>query len=101
MNTDTTKINEVRREFRINFYLGWLRTWSRFVKTCRRFRSSIEVSCNGEMIDGKELMQGLTVLGSVSEPGKPITVTICGPDAEDAMKAVEKTIESLNTDFAP
>jgi phosphotransferase system HPr (HPr) family protein len=101
MSTDITKINEVRREFRINFYFGWVRTSSRFAKTCRRFRSSIEVSCSGEMVDGKELMQVSTVLGSVSEPGKPITVTIRGPDAEDAMEAVVKTIEALNADFAP
>jgi phosphotransferase system HPr-like phosphotransfer protein len=101
MCTDTKKIKKVSLEFQINFYFGWVRTSSRFTETCRKFRSSIEVSCSGEMIDGKELLPVISVLGSVSEPRKPTTVTICGLDAEDAMDEVEKTIEALNADFTP
>ena len=76
--------------------------------SCTRTEIKLERLPTGEGIivskDEKQIpyrREGTTVLGSVSEPGKPITVTICGPDAEAAMEAVVKTIEALNADFAP
>jgi phosphotransferase system HPr (HPr) family protein len=87
----------VQRTFRIKFCLGWLRTSSRFVRTCLQFKSSVAVACEKASADGKRMMG---VMPLMAGPGKPITVTIRGPDAVGAMKTLADKIRELDTAYA-
>lgn len=61
------------------------------VKTTGKFKSKIEVSKDGLIANGKSIM-GLMTLAA--EPGSEIEIIIDGEDAEEAMNAIQKLIES-------
>jgi len=57
-----------------------------FAKTANRFKSDVFVEKDGETINAKSIM-GLMMLAA--GPGSKILVIAKGPDAVDAVKAVE------------
>jgi len=64
-----------------------------FAKTANRFKSDVFVEKDGETINAKSIM-GLMMLAA--GPGSKILVVAKGPDAADAVQAVE---ELLGTKF--
>jgi phosphotransferase system HPr (HPr) family protein len=67
--------------------------WSeaRFVRTIARFRCDVRVAYNGKEVNGKNILELITL-----DPPKGSTVRIRaqGPDAAEAMHAVERLIQS-------
>lgn len=67
-----------------------------FAKTANQFRSDIFVEKDGETINAKSIM-GLMMLAA--GPGSKILVIAQGPDADHAVKAIEKLIaDKFNED---
>ena len=62
-----------------------------FAKTANRFKSDVFVEKDGETINAKSIM-GLMMLAA--GPGSKILVIAKGPDAADAVKAVEELLAS-------
>jgi phosphocarrier protein HPr len=60
-----------------------------FAKTANQFKSDVFVEKDGETINAKSIM-GLMMLAA--GPGSKILVIAQGPDADDAVKAIEKLI---------
>jgi phosphocarrier protein HPr len=62
-----------------------------FAKTANRFKSDVFVEKDGETINAKSIM-GLMMLAA--GPGSKILVIAKGPDAADAVKAIEELLAS-------
>jgi phosphocarrier protein HPr len=66
------------------------RAAAKFVHLATRFRSQIRVSRNGRVIDGKSIM-GILLLAAAR--GTTITITVEGPDEQDALTALCRLVE--------
>ena len=64
---------------------------SRFVRTMIPFHSNIRVGYNGTEVDGKSVL-ALTTLAPPE--GTKVWIRIEGPDAAQAMRAVDQLVES-------
>ena len=62
-----------------------------FVRTMAAFRSDVRVACNRKEVDGKSVLDLLTL--SPAE-GSTVQIRAEGPDAAEAMHAVEQLIQS-------
>ncbi|CAF0698951.1 HPr family phosphocarrier protein [Candidatus Methylacidithermus pantelleriae] len=82
----------VTREMVIQNRLGLhARPAALFVKTATRYGSEIRVEKDGEEVNGKSIM-GLMLLAAGY--GSRIKVTAVGPDAREAIEALEKLVTS-------
>jgi phosphotransferase system HPr (HPr) family protein len=64
---------------------------SRFVRAMLPFCSNVRVSFNGNEVDGKSVLE-LTMLAPPE--GTQVWIRIEGPDAADAMHAVDQFVQS-------
>ena len=64
---------------------------SRFVRTVLPFHSNIRVGYNGTEVDGKSVMDLMTL---APPEGTKVWIRIEGPDAADAMHAVDQLVQS-------
>jgi len=62
-----------------------------FAKTANKFKADVFVEKDGETINAKSIM-GLMMLAA--GPGSKLLIVANGPDAEDAVKAIEDLIAS-------
>jgi len=64
---------------------------SRFARTMRAFRSNVRVGYNGKEVDGKSALDLMTL-----DPpeGTKVWIRIEGPDAADAMHAVDQLVQT-------
>jgi phosphotransferase system HPr (HPr) family protein len=62
-----------------------------FAKTANKFKSDVFVEKDGETINAKSIM-GLMMLAA--GPGSKLLIIAQGPDAADAVKAIEELIAS-------
>ena len=71
----------------------WRYTWpeAQFVRTMAPFRSDVRVACNGTEVDGKSVLD-LMMLAPAE--GSTVQIRAEGPDAAEAMHAVEQLIQS-------
>lgn len=67
------------------------RASAKFVQMVEKFESSITVTRNAETVGGNSIM-GLMMLAA--GPGTSVTVSATGPDAEAAIEALTKLVES-------
>lgn len=82
----------LEREFKILNKFGiHARPAALFVKTVSQFQSDITVNKDGNMASGKSIMGLLTLEGYF---GSTLTVTATGPDADEALKALQDLIEN-------
>ena len=65
------------------------RATAKFVQCCERFDAEITVSKDGETVGGSSIM-GILTLGAGQ--GTSITVTASGPQAKDALNALEALV---------
>jgi len=68
---------------------------SRFVRTMLPFQSNIRVGYNGTEVDGKSVLALMTL---APPEGTKVWIRIEGPDAVDAMHAVDQLVQSLSDD---
>src|SRR6266436_1613221 len=71
----------------------WRYMWpeAQFVRTMAPFLSNVRVACNGKEVDGKSVLDLMTL--SPAE-GSTVQIRAEGPDAAEAMDAVEQLIQS-------
>lgn len=67
------------------------RASAKFVQMVERFQSTITVTRNAETVGGNSIM-GLMMLAA--GPGTSVIVSATGPDAQDAITALTKLVES-------
>jgi phosphotransferase system HPr (HPr) family protein len=74
--------------------------WSeaRFVRTMARFRCEVRVAYNGKEVDGRNVLE-LTTLNPPE--GSTVRIRAEGPDAAEAMRAVEQLIQSRSDENCP
>ena len=63
---------------------------SRFVRTMLPFHSNIRVGYNGTEVDGKSVLELMTL---TPPEGTRVRIRIEGPDAADAMHAVDQLVQ--------
>jgi phosphocarrier protein HPr len=68
---------------------------SRFARTVLPFHSNIRVGYNGTEVDGKSVLDLMTL---APPEGTKVRIRIDGPDAADAMHAVDQLVQSLSDD---
>jgi phosphocarrier protein len=68
---------------------------SRFVRTVLPFHSNIRVGYNGTEVDGKSV---LDLMRLAPPDGTKVRIRIEGPDAADAMHAVDQFVQSRPND---
>jgi phosphocarrier protein len=66
--------------------------WSeaRFVRTMARFRCDVRVAYNGKEVDGRNVLELITI---TPPEGSTVRIRAEGPDAAEAMHAVEQLIQ--------
>jgi phosphocarrier protein HPr len=62
-----------------------------FVQTVNKFSSQVTVTSDGQSTDGRSIM-GMLTLGATQ--GSKILVEVNGEDAEKALRAIEKLLDS-------
>jgi phosphocarrier protein len=83
---------KIAREAEIVNQLGLhARPCAKFVKLANTFRCDVWVGKDGDMVNGKSIM-GLMMLAAGN--GSKLMLTCEGPDAEQALAAIEKLILS-------
>ncbi len=83
---------KIERQFTIGNKLGLhARPAALFVQTANRFEALVEVHKEDFLADGKSIMGIMTL---AAELGSVILIRITGKDAEEAMEALAKLIES-------
>ncbi len=81
----------VRKIFTIKNKFGMhARPSASFVQTASRYHSEVKVEKDGQVADGKSIMD-LMMLAAAQ--GSSITVTVQGDDANEALSALESLIE--------
>ncbi len=68
---------------------------SRFVRTMLPFHSNIRVGYNGTEVDGKSVLDLMTL---APPEGTKVRIRIEGPDAAEAMHAVDQLVQSRSDD---
>src|SRR5467141_9949 len=68
---------------------------SKFVRTMLPFHSNIRVGYNGTEVDGKSVLDLMTL---TPPEGTKVWIRIEGPDAADAMQAVDRLVQSRSDD---
>jgi phosphocarrier protein HPr len=68
---------------------------SRFVRALLPFHSNVRVGYNGTEVDGKSVLDLMTL---APPAGKKVRIRIEGPDAADAMHAVDQFVQSRSDD---
>jgi phosphocarrier protein HPr len=72
-----------------------IRSESRFVRTMRPFHSNVRVGYNGTEVDGKSVLDLMTL---APPEGTKVWIRIEGPNAADAMHAVDQFVQSRSDD---
>jgi phosphocarrier protein len=86
------EVTRLTREFEIlNQYGIHARPAALFVKTASRFDADVSVEKDGTAVSGKSIMGLMTLEAS---RGSKLTLTVEGPDAEQAMDELQALIES-------
>jgi phosphocarrier protein HPr len=85
-DTKAEKLMEVTNKMGLH-----ARPCSKFVKLAATFKSEVWVEKDGEQVNGKSIM-GLMMLAAGN--GSKLLVTCEGPDAGDALAAIEKLMLS-------
>ena len=71
----------------------WRHVWpeAQFVRTMAPFRSDVRVAYNGTEVDGKSVLDLMTLAPT---EGSTVRIRAEGPDATEAMHALEQLIQS-------
>jgi len=64
---------------------------SQFVEIASRFQAPLSVSCNGKKVDGKSILQLMTLAGA---KGSELELDSDGEDAEEMLRSLEDLIKA-------
>lgn len=92
-------LGPIEREFTVRSELGLhARPAGRFVSLAGRFRAEVSVARGEEWVSGRSV---LSLLSLAAGPGTKLRVRAVGDDAEDAVAALGRLLESLGEGDAP
>jgi len=66
------------------------RAAAQFVQVANQFEADVQVSKDGEDVNGKSILALMMLAAGI---GSVIDVTVCGPQAAEALLAIEQLIE--------
>jgi phosphocarrier protein len=87
----SNRVEKLEKEITVQKQRRYIWSEARFVRTMLPFHSNIRVGYNGTEVDGKSVMDLMTL---TPPEGTKVRVLIEGPDAADAMHAVDQFVQS-------
>ena len=89
-NNSVNRTQKLEKEITVKEH--WRHTWpeAEFVRTMAPFRSNVRVAYNGREVDGKSVLELMTL---APPEGSTVRVSVEGPDAAQAMHALEQLIQ--------
>jgi phosphocarrier protein len=89
---DSRKMIVLEQEFIVSNKLGiHARVAAQIVKIASKYRSDVWISRSGNRVNGKSILDLLTL---VCPHGSKVQVTVCGPDASEALGALATLFQS-------
>ena len=87
----TNGAEKLEKDVTVNKKRRYVWSEARFVRTMARFRCDVRVAYNGKEVDGRNVLELVTL----NPPeGSMVRIRAEGPDATEAMHAVEQLIQS-------
>jgi phosphocarrier protein HPr len=91
----SNRVEKLEKEITVKKRRHYVWSEARFVRTMLPFHSNIRVGYNGTEVDGKSVVELMTL---TPPQGTKVWIRIEGPDATDAMHAVDQLVQSLSYD---
>jgi len=91
----SNRVEKLEKEITVRKSRRYIWSESRFVRTMLPFHSNIRVGYNGTEVDGKSVMDLMTL---APPEGTKVRIRIEGPDAADAMHAVDQFTQPRSDD---
>ena len=91
----SNRVEKLEKEITVQKRRHYIWSESRFVRTMLPFHSNIRVGYNGTEVDGKSVLDLMTL---APPEGTKVRIRIEGPDAPDAMHAVDQFLQSRSDD---
>ena len=91
----SNRVEKLEKEITVRKRRRYIWSESRFVRTMLPFHSNVRVGYNGTEVDGKSV---LDLMKLAPPEGTKVWIRIEGPDAAEAMHAVDQLVQSLSDD---
>ena len=91
----SNRVEKLEKDITVQKRRRYIWRESRFVRTMLPFHSNIRVGYNGTEVDRKSVMDLMTLAPPV---GTKVRIRIEGPDAAEAMHAVDQLVQSRSDD---
>ena len=91
----SNRVEKLEKEITVRKSRRYIWSESRFVRTMLPFHSNVRVGYNGTEVDGKSVLDLMTL---APPEGAQVWIRIEGPDAADAMHAVDQLVQSHSDD---
>jgi len=95
LTDQSNRVEKLEKEITVQNRRRYIWLESRFVRTMLPFHSNVRVGYNGTEVDGKSVMELMTLTPS---EGTKVWIRIEGSDAAKAMHAVDQFIQSRSDD---
>ncbi|HWN98740.1 MAG TPA: HPr family phosphocarrier protein [Blastocatellia bacterium] len=93
LKNQSNRVEKLEKEITVRKSRRYIWSESRFVRTMLPFHSNVRVGYNGTEVDGKSV---LDLMKLAPPEGTKVWIRIEGPDAADAMRAVDQLVQSLD-----
>jgi phosphocarrier protein len=91
----SNRVEKLEKEITVRKRRRYVWSESRFVRTMRPFHSNVRVGYNGTDVDGKSVVDLMTL---APPEGTKVRIRIEGPDAAEAMHAVDQLVQTRPND---
>ena len=95
MTDQSNRVEKLEKEITVQNRRRYMWLESRFVRTMRPFHSNVRVGYNGADVDGKSVLDLMTL---TPPEGTKVRIRIEGSDAAEAMHAVDQFVQSRPDD---
>ena len=91
LTDQSNRVEKLEKEITVRKSRRYIWSESRFVRTMLPFHSNVRVGYNGTEVDGKSV---LDLMKLAPPEGTKVWIRIEGPDAAEAMHAVDQLVQS-------
>ena len=91
----SNRVEKLEKEITVRKRRRYIWSESRFVRTMLPFHSNVRVGYNGTEVDGKSV---LDLMKLAPPEGTKVWIRIEGPDAAEAMQAVDQFMQAVSDD---
>ena len=95
LTDQSNRVEKLEKEITVRKRRRYIWSESRFVRTMLPFHSNVRVGYNGTEVDGKSVLDLMTL---TPPEGTKVWIRIEGSDATDAMHAVDQLVQSRSDD---